>query len=52
MKRIEDMTQKELQDYIHQVVTTYLHNEMVIYNAPFHNVSNDIINQLINYSRN
>ena len=52
MKRLEDMTPDEIEDYIHRVVTTYLHQEIAIHNTPFHNVSYDILNQLTNYSRN
>lgn len=52
MKRIEDMTKEELQEYIEQAVNEYFRNVIYFNMKPFYNVSTDIINQLTNYSRN
>lgn len=48
----EEMTREELQEYIEQAVNTYFHNVIFLGMTPYYNVSQDIINQLTNYSRN
>ena len=48
----KEMTKEELQAYIENAVNEYFYNSIFIGITPYYNVSNDIINQLTNYSRN
>lgn len=52
MKRLEDMTKEELQEFAKLAVQTMVNNTHIISTTPFYNVSDDILNQLTNYSRN
>lgn len=52
MKRLEDMTKEELQEFARIAVQAYVNNSHIISITPFYNVSDDILNQLTNYSRN
>lgn len=52
MKNLKEMTREELQNYIEQAVNNYFNNVISLNMKPYYNVSQDIINQLKNYSRN
>lgn len=49
---MESMTKEELQAYIEQAVSDYFHNVIFFNMTPYYNVSQDILTQLTNYSRN
>lgn len=51
MKRLEDMTEEELREFVRLAAQTYVDNSHPI--TPYQSVSIDILNQLTNYnSRN
>ena len=52
MKRLEYMTKEELQEFARIAVQAYVNNSHILGTTPFYNVSDDILNQLTNYSRN
>ena len=49
---MEEMTREEIQAYIERAVEEYFQNAIFKGITPYFNLPNEIINQLINYSRN